>query len=109
MSDKSEWIAGRGGSRWDRTSLFPSVTYDSSTGIVTLSIVNYMIYHSNGCGFRMGGERNPRPTLKDQGWGTRRRGTHPLSKPQRVGHLGGFRVCHPPGVLVQEWSAWRRV
>lgn len=29
----------------------PSVTNDGGTGIVTLSIVNYMIYNSNGRAF----------------------------------------------------------
>ena len=48
INDKREGMAERRGPRVDRTGLCPSVTAKNSMGIVTLSIVNYMVYDSNG-------------------------------------------------------------
>jgi hypothetical protein len=69
VGDKSEWTAWWG----PRTSLCPSVTQDYSIVIVTLSIVNYMIYRSNGRAFE-------RVEVREPGFGIEKRGqpkTHP--------------------------------
>ena len=89
VGDKSEWTAGRRGSRrGPRTSLCPSVTHYHSMGIVTLSIVNYMIHRSNGRAFERAiqtprrGKSKPAPLnftrVRHPNASSRNRGYHAL-------------------------------